>query len=486
MDILDNHEVIFGRYATLDLNESFVIKKELRYKFSYFVDKMIEAEINTLRKRYKHGYLSIDTVVDSTNITNALMIFRDIFFKFIEENLDLKQIFENTKKEIYKIQKKDENLTSVLNRLCIKLDAKIRLYDINRNDITILELKNAKMHHILELNSHIKAVFMNKKPNYLLLEILNKKDIFFHVNDNELIDGNSYYIHVNDRKVSVKKPKVDEIYPEINGKSGRFLLGLEVNNEEQIIKYQSLKPGFIMVEPEKSFLDTDGIGYQKIRESFYAKLYDTYPDTEIIITLPKHDILNEYHQVNNDFLLDYKMCSRHFVIYMKEINAIFSKKNKNIKINLPFIPSDELFLELKKAIQMIIKKRFGSKVKIGLDINLDLIVDYIDDYFKYDFAVIDTARLYEELDYEASELTLFTKEISSLNQRLKNKYKDIYIKGELINDGKYFQKLVSKGFKRFVVSFLQFKSFLKIIENYHDTRGRYAKFKENCSNNNIS
>ncbi len=486
MDNIGNQSVIFGRYEEMDMLEPYRISKESRYKISYQIELMIEEEMNSLRKRYKHGYLAIDNMLALNFVADALVSFHDIFFKYVDQDYLLDQIFDKTKKEIYLNYQSDPTITSVLNRLCLKIDARIRLLDLHKKDVTILKVKNARIHHLLTLKDHVKAVIMDKKPNYLLLDILNKKNIFLLVTDKKLVGGRSYYIHVNQRKISLDEPEKELHSVELNGQSGQFLLGLEINNDEQIIQYKPLNPGFIMVEPEKSYLDTDGIVFQKIRESFYKKLYHTYPDTEIIVTLPKLDILKEYHQVYDDFLLDDVMYKKHFTMYMKEINAMFVSNHPKLRINLSFISDDHMFSELKREIQNVIKHKFNQKVNFGLGVDLETTLEYIEAFKKYNFVVIDTERLYEELDYEASELNLFTKDISSLNQRLKTKFKDIYITGELINDGKYFTKLVSRGFKRFVVSYLQFQSYLTIIKNYHDTRGRYSKIQQNCSNNNIS
>src|SRR5690606_9674161 len=104
---------------------------------------------------------------------------------------------------------------------------------------------------------------------------------------------------------------------------GRFQLGISIHKRKQIPIDQSIDPDYIIVEPEKAYIITAGIACLARRQTFYKYLYEAYPNSDIIVSLPKLEILDTYFNQGNDTQCDSISMINHASIYETELNAVF-------------------------------------------------------------------------------------------------------------------------------------------------------------------
>ncbi len=470
--------IVSGEYRELDTRILHVIKQEERFRIIHLIESIIEEERNTMMNRYQQGYLPIKSSNDLYALNNCLEDFYNIVLKDIYQLESIQNILKECKKEMYMRNPNVECIESLIERICAKIEAKVLLMNFPKTGDFILKIKQPNLYIIIGLSDNVKTVLFDEKPNYIFMEGLAHKNIPFIISDEDLIEGNTYHIDLCQHTIGSSYCNIENHADSKQNEKGNFQLGLEIHSEKMIQQSRFHQPDFILVEPEKSYLDSEGLILQKEREDFYRTLYEAYPNTEIIVSLPRIDILNAYHQINDDFMIDEAQIAKHYEMYSNEIESIFVEHHEKLKISIPSVACDKQFKMLKHQIKELIQKQYNRHMKIGLNIETETTFEFIDYYKKYDFALINIERLFEEICEKDDKVEFFTKELSWIGQRLKIKSKDTYLTGASIHHQSYFCKLVTRGFRRFVVNYRHFKTYEEIIQKHNESRGKYSKFKE--------
>ena len=154
-------------------------------------------------------------------------------------------------------------------------------------------------------------------------------------------------------------------------------MGLSIHKLSQIHNANHVEPNYIIVEPEKAYIHASGVACLASRQIFYKKLFETFPDSDIMITLPKLELLDVYFNQGNETALDTLAMMNHSNIYETELKAIFKTPHKHIFITIPDIENVDEFDRIRKFLDVSCRNRFGFKLKIGLEVNTEYVSTHL-------------------------------------------------------------------------------------------------------------
>ncbi|MFA5692807.1 MAG: hypothetical protein WC907_04240 [Acholeplasmataceae bacterium] len=426
------------------------------------IKKIIEIEKEHLIENYRQGFIQVYTETQAIKLNSELDYLYRLIFNEIFNLVNLKDALRSAKKHFLK---KDDIIYSgrnVFKKLYNEIISRVYVMLMDKKTAYFLKFKHLTLNIIFNLPDNVKALVFDKNPPLEFKEALKAKNIFFIVTPKKLITNKIYYINIFNQEI-IEEAVVSSFEYKMH-KKNNLILGQNIclAGENQIAK----EVDFILVESDRAYLLSKGMISYKARSQFYKELYQKNPNRKIIISLPKLDVLFKYHYIDNDYLFDEVLLSKYFYLYELELKSIFSHYHENIMICLPPVVDDTEFKYIKLQIHTYITSMFKRKVKLGLSLETETSFEYIEYYKKYDFVLMNIDRLTDETEIlENMNEAELIKEISHINQRLKIKFKPLYIMGYPIYNFNFYQKLVRKGFKNFIVPRTHIEEYYRFNQN---------------------
>lgn len=432
------------------------------------MDNVINESLNSLMDMYKQGFIDLKSKTEILEFKDILTKFYDNFTYQIILNKSLENIlidlYELTKKEYSKVKEIPSFLLKIIDIFKVKIQFIVSSFDENTVNLYSEDLN---LYHAIYMPNFIKNIYSTKILPPFIEVVLRYKNInIFYVKSYEEIEEN--YNKKSFKKMSEKRKFG------IEKSLSNFKYGLEINEEKMLIKYQDLKPNFIVINPEIAYLTSNGILNKESRIEFYCALNKAYPEAEILLNLPRLDVLYNYHKKDLDFILDEQNFLKHYFMYIQEIEVFSHVFREKCKISIPSLSDDLQFKVLKEQINYWFKLNKSKINTIGMSIETDSAYDYLEYYKKFDFAIIELDRLYDEINLSHDKKVYFS-DISYINQQLKIRKKEVYLIGKDLHNIETVDKLIKKGFKNFVLNGELYENFCEIVTNYNNSRGKYKK-----------
>ncbi|MBN3490958.1 hypothetical protein JV173_05440 [Acholeplasma equirhinis] len=436
-----------------------------------FMLDIIEQEINHIKRRYELGFFHATSLKELYTCNILLESFKTSFLMYFEEGITLNRYLDILRKKSLFLYQNETIYRPFLDRILSKFEAKMLTFKLDFKGNVLVKIEEPNLYIILEIKDKINGIVFEEFPkNRLLYQQIFSLVPF--VITKEQLEFNRFYILNLATNECVKDLKNELKYA---GSTIQSLtqLGVEVFDLEVLSLMQNSKLDFIFVEPEKAYLKNDGLLDYVERIQFYKSLYRIYKDSEILITLPRLDILIYYHRLDDDFIVDQETLSRFYTMYIEELRAIFSHPHNHLKITIPHSASEYHFEKLRQIIMTIIKENYQTEVPIGFNIEHDLGYENLELFKHSDFTIIDTERLYGEIVDEKTKEDTFLTELMEVKEKTEIKHVEMYLTGTTIQEKKYYSKILELGFKYIVVNFRLFEYYsvdiqndLEIIQNF--------------------
>lgn len=462
-----------GRYAIIDFNKDILIdKKDEQYIKTTFNNIVIDK--NKVHKfRYVQGFLDVDEPESVGLIPKLLEKLTALVNKSLVSSITIQSFVISLIKQMKVEMDLTEDLISYLWEIFDKFETQMYFKDLNPYEPYILKLIGEEPQYLFELPKHVEGIIYPKRPSSIEIDILESKFKSFIVSSELYKVGRYYKLNKYDLGIlpglSLNLETVKSIH------RGKFKLGLNINNIYQIPKDLNIDPDFIIVEPEKAYIPTSGIAYLDQRQTFYKQLFAQYPNSEIIVSLPKLLILDIYFNQGSATKLDHTTMLNHSAIFEIELSALYKYNHDHILLSLPDIECVDDFDKLRKDLQLIIKRRFQRAVKIGLDLNNEFTVSNLQNFKRYNHAVINLNKRFDLLLPKDIYSAKYVMSYSDLRNILYRKSKDAYLVGQDIHNPVFLQKMIYRGFKKFAVKPELFDLCSMIIYRYNQGERLYNK-----------
>lgn len=447
---------------TLNLDKNIIIET---------MDNIIDESLKSLSDLYKQGFIDLKDSMEIIKVKDITSRFFDNFTYEIILNKSIDAILRDLYESSINENKEVKDISFFLSKIIDIFKVKIQFLASN-SDLNYKSLysETFNIYHAIFLPNSIENIYVSQKLTSSIEVVLRYKKVnIFYVKSFEDINLSRIKIKENGLKISSNLVKNVEKKTCLN-----FKFGLEINDFQMIEKYKKLKPNFVIINPEIAYLTTFGLAIKESRIKFYKLLYEAYPDAEIILNLPRLDVLYNFHQLNLDFILDEQNFIKHYLMYNIEIEAFASIFNEKCKISIPSLNDDLQFRVLKEQIKYWFKLNKTKINAIGMSIETDSAYDYMEYYKKFDFSIIELDRLYEEINMFDDKKEFFS-DVSYINQKLKIRKKEVYLIGKDLRDPLILEKLVKRGFKNFTIIGELYENFCEIVTNYNNSRGKYKK-----------
>ncbi len=439
--------IIAGKYLYVDSFNTKINEKN-KYLILDIINKNIQKEKGILGQGYKQGLIEIPFYNETILFLDILNNLSKYLLHYVMNKSTLEEVFLNTKNEISKMNIKNKAIKIIINRIYTNIESQVFFESLNKRKKYFLQFHKADINVLLNIPKNVVGVVYNNYPKASVIDIINSKKVHLILNNKRLENKKDYYYDYYNLEM---RSDIDSLVRDkfVNKKIDSIEVGYNLSHLES--ENFDLKTDFILVEPEKDYLLNGGVVNLEKRLLFYQKLYKEFPNHNIIIGLPRLDNLYEYHKINDDYLVDEILLSKHFGIYKTELEAIFTYYHPNILLMPPPVIDDAEFEIIKDFIREIILSNYNRKVKIGLNLETETSFEYLKFFKKYDFVVCNLERLIEEsaLLSESTEDNII-REISMLNQTIKAKKKPFYLKGERLTNQKILQKIINRGIKKYI------------------------------------
>lgn len=454
-------QLIEGKYYYQD-DFHFEITESNKVLILNEINKIFEIEKEQLRENYRQGFIQVYNEAKVIKLSSDLDDLYRLILNELFNYINLKKALKNAKNVFLNKYDTGYLIENIYPKLYNEIISKVYVKFMDKNNSYFLKFKKLTLNMIFNLPSNVRAIIFEKNPPLEFKEALNAKNIVFIITKEKLTTNKTYYINIFNQEIMEKSIVSNfeyKAHKKADLKLGQIIFSKETLNV-------SKKTDFILVESEKAYLLSKETIKFEDRSQFYEALYKNNSNRKIIISLPKLDVLFKYHYVNNDYLFDEVLLSKYFYLYELELKSIFSHYHENIMICLPPAVDDTGFKYIKLQIQTFITSTFRRKVKLGLSLETETSFEYLDYYKKYDFVLMNIDRLVNETEIlENMNEPELIKELSNINQRLKIKYKPLYIVGYPIGNFNFYQKLVRKGFKNFIVPSTHLNRYYRFNKN---------------------
>lgn len=439
------------------------------------LETLIFTTKESLLDKQKQGFIALE-ISDINQVKEEIDALYHYFADNMLFNQSIKFIIDNTKK-MFKSKFNKRHIISILYQLLSKLEAIIISYAITKEgNRSFVSIDKYSIYTFIYMPNTVKLIHFKKDPEAYIKSIVISKDINFFVYKDDIIENKTYYFDELNNKISLKEINVKDELVNDNKKLDNFKIGIEINDFNDLKNKKNTDVDFILIQPENAYIKSQGLINLEERINFYKSLYEAYKESEIILELPKLDILYAYHFEDSDYTMDKQNFLRHYYMFIKELEAATQIHNRNLKISIPNLAYDKDFKELKKQIHYWLKILKRDYPLIGFTIETEASYDYSEFYKKFDFVCIDLDRLFEEISLSDNK-DYFYKDVSYLNQLMKIRKKEVYLIGKDISNPTIFSKFVNKGFKNFVISNKFIPYYQQIISKYNFSRGKFKKIK---------
>jgi len=462
-----------GRYAVIDFNADILIDKADETYIKKTFDNLINEKRTIYKFRYVQGFLDVDNPESIGLIPKLLDKLSELLERSIIFGVTIQSWVISLFKQIESELDLSEDLIDYIWEIFDKFETKIYFKDLKQYEPYVLKLIGSEPQYLFELPNHVQGIIYDERPCAIEIDILESMHKHFVVSNENYKVGRYYKLNRYDLGVLPGLSlNVEQVK---SAKRGKFELGLNINNMFQIPKDLNIDPDFIIVEPEKAYIPTSGVAYLDQRQTFYKNLFTQYPNSEIIVSLPKLLILDIYFNQGNITKLNRTTMLNHSVIYEIELCALFKYDHDHILISIPDIECVDDFDKIRKELQLIIKKRFQKQIKIGLDINNEYTADNLQHFKLYNHAVINLNKRFDVLSPRDLYSSKYAMSYSDIRNILYRKSKDTYLVGQDIHQPIFLQKMIYRGFTKFAVKPELFDLCSMIIYRYNQGERLYAK-----------
>ncbi|WP_025725568.1 hypothetical protein [Acholeplasma granularum] len=455
-------------FMEIDLSEHISIQRANHSVVINHYQTLIDKKSNILKTQHEQGLLRFDSLIELNYLVDIMYLSIKDLIEALEVFTDLEEIIDDVLRRIKENKQASDKILLYMSDILTRLYNQTAFSIVINNQPVILKLKGFHTKDLFDLPKEVKYLIVEEKLDGLGVDILDSLSIKYLVTNNEFIIGNQYSLEQLDLNskyysLDIQKNKIER---------NTFKLGAKINNLADIENYQNLNIDYIIVQTEKSYILTDGLLDTNNRKEFYTKLYKTYPNTKIIITLPKLKLLELYFSLNESSYLTPTSILNHSTIYEQELEHAFSIQNENIIISCPNLLNNSDFKYIKLRIQHLYKEKYGKLIDVGMNVDNLEVFQHLEDFNKFDLIMLDTYQTADALKIDDILDKEHLKELTYLNYVVKRKKRDTYLIGEDINDPKVFNALVIKGFKRFTVDHRLINYYDKIIDQYNKKRNK--------------
>jgi len=462
-----------GKYIEIDFKAAIKIQKNDHSYMEVLLDAIINERMFVHKFRYRQGFLDIEEPESLADIPKILIWLKDSFFDSIEYG---KTLEKNITKYIMMIQKDikiTEDMISYVWEIFDRFEIQMYFRNLCVNTSYILKLINEQPRHLFEIPLNVKGVIFAKRPSTLEIDIMDSKDLPHVVSIKPYVVGKHYKIKLYD--IGLLPGLMLEETPLNRGFRGKFQLGVCIHTIKDISKNALIDPDYIVVEPEKSYIQTSGIAYLDQRQSFYKHLLHSFPNSDIIVSLPKLLLLDIYFNQGNEIKLDGETLINHSVIYETELISLFKYPHKHIMLSIPDIEDVIDFDQIRKGLITICQQRFENCVKIGLEVNTEYTTYNLSSFKKFDFGMINMNEGFDMILPNDKYSSTYYMKYSELRGILYRKSKDTYIIGKDLEEPITFKSLMYKGFRKFTVKTELFEVYNSMIHRYNNGERLYRK-----------
>ncbi|HHX76560.1 MAG TPA: hypothetical protein GX698_04200 [Acholeplasmataceae bacterium] len=462
--------VVKGTYFEIDFDQEVIVKTDDYDYLKEQVHEITRKNNETILFRHHQGFFD----VDDSYMIGMITIIHEQLIRLFCGNLKLGRPLHKLLMELVsylvKTHQYSEDVISYIWEIFNDLELKMRYKPLMNTDAVLLKIKEADPHYLFELPQSVEALIYDQRPSATEISILDALSIDVVIANDDFKVGRYYKLQKNNLgllpglNLPDKQVKLQELKP--------FELGLNINHLDDMPKNPNIKPSFIIVEPEKSYVKTSGIVYLNQRTLFYEKLFERFPESVIIISLPKLSTVDLYFNQGYFTKLDMHQINNHMQIFEIELRALFKHPHPHIKLSIPDIKNTEDFSYINKEFRYKFQELYNEKLKIGIDCNTEFSLNNIDQFRNYSHCLINLDAGYDIFKpkdiYHMSYLKKYS-EINNINYR---RQKEVYVKGKDLDDLKFFKKMIYRGFKRYVVK-------EELFDLYKGTIYRYLNGKLN-------
>ncbi|WP_264229865.1 hypothetical protein [Acholeplasma laidlawii] len=464
---------IRGKYLEIDFNNQIITHQNDVETIREILKNIVNQKNTVYIKRYDQGFLDINDPETLDNLPSILTTQLIRFIDTIKSKMSLNKLICDFMKLLEDESIYDEDVIDYVWEILDEMQTTMHFKTIKNDPKIVIKLNNYQPKHLLDLPKNVIGVLFECRPSSLEIAILDSKLIAYLVSNGIYKVGHKYKFLKYDQGLLPGLEIEDLNLTRCH--RGKFQLGLSIHEISQIDMAKDIDPNYIIVEPEKSYIQTCGIACVSIRQVFYKKLYETFPNTDILITLPKLELLDVYFNQGNSTSLDSTTILNHSSIYETELKSAFKIPNNRVFITIPDIEDVNEFNQIKRYLEHLSIKRFGSRLKIGLEVNTEYCSLNLSLFKGFEYAVIDLDKRFELLLPDEVNSIKYALQHSDLRNILYRKSKRTYVMGKDLCNPDFLQKLIYRGFRKFTIKPELFPLYSEIIYRYNQGERLYGK-----------
>ena len=324
-----------------------------------------------------------------------------------------------------------------------------------------LKLKNVSPQHLINLPEEVERVtILDEKRNPLSEHMLK-------IN------------HLEGKNKSKEEKNIE--YHE-NRKQFKLIVEIYAADDIHLIPNLEQIDG-VLLRVENAYLKNNFIINIEQRLDEYRKIASLIPNKEIIIVLPTQQKLYEFLEIKGGEITNPHELSKHYYMYDMEIYCVNKiGQDHRVKVVFPKVLNDSDYMYYRTIVETGLSLYPKKKmVEIGFSVDNEVVYEYIEYYKPFDFILLDTKELYEDLyeKVETIDFQMFKKEyiheVREVHQYARSRKKPDYIIGDFINNEDIFKKCIILGFKNFIIDIEKINNYDTIIVEYLKSRGKYKK-----------
>jgi hypothetical protein len=464
---------IRGTYLEVDFDKQIITHQQDVETIKNILNDIINTKNEAYINRYHQGFLDINDPDILDTLPKIVEMLEQQFIESIKVNSTLSSVISNFIKNLEDLSSYHEDIISYMWEILDEMHTRMYYSLLDSQTKLVIEMKNYQPKYLFDLPDNVIGILYKDRPSSLEIDILDSKCIACLASRDTYKIGSSYKFKKYDLGLL---PGLELEYTKLTRKDrGKFQLGLAIHKLSQIHKAKHVDPDFVIVEPEKGYIQTSGVACLARRQVFYKKLFETFPNSDILITLPKLELLDVYFSQGNETKLDVTTITNHSNIYEIELKSAFKTPNDRVCITIPDIEDVNEFNQIKKYLEHFSIKKFGYKLKIGLEVNTEYSSLNLSAFKGFEYAIIDLDKRFELLLPDEVNSIKYALQHSDLRNILYRKSKRTYAMGKDLYNPDFVQKLIYRGFRKFTIKPELFPLYSEIIYRYNQGERLYGK-----------
>ena len=456
--------VVKGTYFEIDFDQEVIVKTDDYDYLKEQVHEITRKNDETILLRHHQGFFDVDDSYMIGMITTIHEQLRQLFGGNLKLDRPLNKLLMELMRYLVKEHQYSDDVISYVWEIFNELELKMRYKPLINSHGVLLKVNEADPQYLFDLPESVEALIYDQRPTATELSILGALSIDVVIAKEDFKIGRYYKLQKNKLGILPGLNALDKDIKHDNLKP--FELGLNINHLDDMPKSPHMDPSFIIVEPEKSYVKTSGIVYLNQRSLFYEKLFKRFPDSDIIVSLPKLSIIDLYFNQGYFTKLDIHQINNYMQVFEIELRALFKHAHPHIKLSIPDIENLEDFSYINKAFRYKFQELYNEKLKIGIDCNTAFTLSNIEQFRNYNYCLINLDEGYDVYQPKDIYKMSYLKKYSEMNNINYRRQKAVYVKGEDLADLKFFKKMICRGFKRFVVKEELFDLYKATIYRY--------------------